>query len=72
MEQTKKLLEKEIKILTEARDGIGKAFNLLKRDEEIEDARLRELYNKWDSKIKDYNISLGVIGEDYSGSCAAK
>lgn len=63
MTETIELLEKEILLLTEARDDIGKAFNTLKRDN-IEDEHLIELYNKFDSKLKDYQNSIDDIREN--------
>ena len=60
MTKTIELLEKEIKLLTEARDGVGKAYNVLKRDN-IEDEHLRELYNKFDYELKDYKNSIDDI-----------
>lgn len=65
MTQTIELLEREIKMLTEARDGVGKAYNTLKR-EHIEDDHLRELYNSFDSRLKDYELSIEAIKEYYS------
>ena len=62
MTKTIELLEKEIKLLTEARDGVGKAYNVLKRDN-IEDEHLRELYNKFDYELKDYKNSIDDIKE---------
>jgi len=63
MTKTIELLEKEIRILTEARDGVGKAFNVLKRDN-IVDNHLSDLYNKFDSELKDYQISIDDIKEN--------
>jgi hypothetical protein len=70
MTKTIELLEKEIKLLTEARDGIGKAFNVLKRDN-IEDDHLRELYNEFDYKLKDYQNSIDDIKENNLRSCVS-
>jgi len=63
MTKTIELLENEIKLLTEARDGVGKAFNVLKRNN-IEDEHLRELYNMFDSNLKDYQNSIDDIKEN--------
>ena len=62
--QTTEFLEKEIELLTEARDGILVAFNLIKRDTKKEDEHLRDLYNKFDGKIKSHNRTLGLIREE--------
>ena len=70
MTKTIELLEKEIKLLTEARDGIGKAFNVLKRDN-IEDDHLREVYNEFDYKLKDYQNSIDDIKENNLRSCVS-
>lgn len=69
MEATKQLLKNEIKILTEARDGVEKAYNVLKRDDRIEDEYLRKLYNMWDSKINSYERSIETLQEDYERNC---
>ena len=71
MEATKELLEKQIKLLSEARDGVGKAFNLLKIHEGIEDEHLRKLYLEWDSKIKSYSRSIGILLEEDERCCVA-
>jgi len=70
MTETIELLEKEILLLTEARDDIGKAFNTLKRDN-IEDEHLIELYNKFDSKLKDYQNSIDDIRENNLKNCVS-
>ena len=67
--QTKKLLEKEIKNLTQARDGIGVALTILRGDDITEDEHLIELYNKINTKIKDYSHSIDVLNEDDNESC---
>jgi hypothetical protein len=61
--KTKSLLEKEIKILAECRDGIGKTWNYLKR-EGIQDEYLRNLYNEFDYKIKEYSLSVEALMEE--------
>ena len=68
-QKTKNLLEIEIKKLTEARDGVGKAWNLLKRDG-IEDEHLRELYNDFDSRLKEYSLSIYALMEETKRNCA--
>lgn len=70
MTKTIELLEKEIKLLTEARDGVGKAFNLLKRDN-IQDEHLRELYNKFDYDLKDYTNYIDDIKENNLKNCVS-
>ena len=70
MTKTIELLEKEIKLLTECRDGVGKAFNFLKRDN-IEDDHLRELYKKFDSTLKDYQNSIDDIKENNLKNCVS-
>jgi len=70
MTETIELLEKEILLLTEARDDIGKAFNTLKRDN-IKDEHLIELYNKFDSKLKDYQNSIDDIRENNLKNCVS-
>ena len=67
--KTKELLETEIKKLTECRDGVGKAWNLLKRDG-VEDDHLRTLYNNFDSRLKEYNLSIGALMEETRRNCA--
>ena len=67
--KTKILLEKEIKILTECRDGIGKTWNYLKR-EGIEDEYLRKMYNELDSKLKEYSLSIDALMEETRRNCA--
>ena len=62
--ETKKLLEKEIKNLTQARDCIGVALTILRGDDITEDEHLIELYNKINTKIKDYSHSIDVLNED--------
>ena len=69
MDKTKELLEKEIKNLTQARDGIDISLNLLKRDGFPEDNHLIELYNNFNSKIKDYTRSIGILNEEYTKFC---
>ena len=61
---TIEFLEKEVKNLTEARDGIGKAFNLLERQTGEKDSRLIELYNKFDYQLKDHKNSIEVLEEE--------
>lgn len=67
--KTKELLETEIKKLTECRDGIGKTWNLLKRDG-VEDEHLRKLYNDFDSKLKEYHLSIDALMEETRRNCA--
>ena len=68
--KTKQFLEKEIGELKQARDGVGKAFNLLKRDG-IEDEHLRELYNAFDSKLKEFNLSIDALRSESLRNCAS-
>lgn len=64
-------LQEEVKILTEARDGIVKAIKLIKKETNTEDEHLKELYKTWDSKIKDYTMSIGVL-QDADNKNSAK
>jgi len=69
--KTIEFLTKEVETLTEARDGVGKAWNLLKR-ENRDNENLRELYYEFDSRLKDYQISIDALNEYYlqmSASC---
>jgi len=68
--KTTELLTREIEILTQGRDGIGKAWNVLKR-EKIEDEYLSEMYNAFDTKIKDYQNSLDILNEYYLSMCVS-
>lgn len=67
--KTKELLENEIKIYTESRDGVGKAWNLLKRDG-IEDEHLRKLYLDFDVRLKEYSLSIDALMEESMRGCA--
>jgi hypothetical protein len=61
--KTIEFLEKEIKILEQARDGVGRAWNILKRDN-IEDNYLKDLYNEFDSKIKSHKWSIEALNNE--------
>jgi len=61
--KTMELLKNEIRLLTEARDGVGKAWNVLKI-KGIEDEYLRKLYNEFDDCLKEYEISIGILVEE--------
>lgn len=63
MKTTIEHLQEEVKILTEARDGIVKAIKLIKKETNTDDQYLKDLYLTWDNKIKDYTMSIGVLQE---------
>jgi len=63
MKTTIEHLQEEVKILTEARDGIVKAIKLIKKETNTDDQHLKDLYISWDNKIKDYTMSIGVLQE---------
>ena len=63
MKTTIEHLQEEVKILTEARDGIVKAIKLIKKETNTDDQHLKDLYISWDNKIKDYTRSIGVLQE---------
>lgn len=67
--ETKDLLEKEIKRLTQAREGVGTAWNVLK-SQGVEDEHLRDLYNTFDTKIKDYELGIRALYKESLNSCA--
>lgn len=69
--KTKQHLEKEIEILKQARDGIGRAWNVL-RQKGIEDEHLRKLYNEFDIELKDYQQSVEALCEHSLQFCVAK
>ena len=68
--RNKRPFGKEIKRLTQAREGVGTAWNVLKT-QGVEDEHLRELYNTFDKKIKDYQLGIGALIKESERSCAA-
>lgn len=69
--KTKELLEKEVAILEAARDGVGTAYNVLKR-KGIVDNHLQELYNEFDGTLKEYNQSISALIEQSEQFCVCK
>lgn len=66
--KTKQLLEYEICVLNKCRDGVGFAWNILKRDG-TDDEHLRKLYCDFDSRSKEYQEVLDVLQEECDRNC---
>ena len=71
MQETITLLEKELTSMTKARDGILEAYKIIKKNENVEDTHLKDLYTKFDNTVKSHQQSMVVIMDSINKANAA-